>query len=272
MRTPLIAGNWKLNKTIAQAEAFVVELTPLVANVENVDVLICPVFTSLPILREQVAGSNLLLGAQNMFWKNSGAYTGEVSPELLKDAGCTHVIIGHSERRGRFGVPEADLEGEAGLIFGDNDYSVHKKVLAALENELTPIVCVGETLTERQNGHTDAVVSNQTAMALQNARIADGKKIVFAYEPVWAIGTGETCAAEEANRVCGVIRAAIAGVLGENLANEIRIQYGGSVKPDNAADLLGREHIDGALVGGASLKTDSFAAIVRAADAGAGHK
>jgi triosephosphate isomerase len=264
MRTPLIAGNWKLNKTIAQAEAFVVELKPLVADVENVEILICPVFTALPVLREQIAGSNIMLGAQNMFWKNSGAYTGEVSPELLKDAGCTHVIIGHSERRGRFGVPEADLEGEAGLVFGDNDFSVQHKVLAALENNLTPIVCVGETLIERRNGHTDAVVGNQTAMALQNVSAADGEKIVFAYEPVWAIGTGETCAAEEANRVCGVLRAAIAGVLGAGAAEAIRIQYGGSVKPDNAADLLSRQHIDGALVGGASLKADSFAGIVRA--------
>jgi triosephosphate isomerase len=264
MRTPLIAGNWKLNKTIAQAEAFVTELKPLVADVENVEILICPVFTSLPILREQIANSNIMLGAQNMFWKNSGAYTGEVSPELLKDAGCTHVIIGHSERRGRFGVPEADLEGEAGLVFGDNDYSVQHKVLAALENGLTPIVCVGETLIERQNGHTDAVVSNQTTMALQDVSAADGEKIVFAYEPVWAIGTGETCAAEEADRVCGVVRSAIAGVLGADAAEAIRIQYGGSVKPDNAADLLGRPHIDGALVGGASLKADSFADIVRA--------
>lgn len=148
MRTPLIAGNWKLNKTIAQAEAFVAELKPLVADVENVEILICPVATTLAVLREQVAGSNIMLGAQNMFWKNSGAYTGEVSSELLKDAGCSHVIIGHSERRGRFGVPEADLEGEAGLVFGDNDYSVQHKVTAALENDLTPIVCVGETLTD----------------------------------------------------------------------------------------------------------------------------
>ncbi len=264
MRTPLIAGNWKLNKTIAEAEAFIVELKPLVADVESVQILICPVATSLPVLREQIANSNIMLGAQNMFWKNSGAYTGELSPELLKDAGASHVIIGHSERRGRFGVPEADLEGEAGLIFGDNDYSVNKKVLSALENDLTPIVCVGETLIERQNNHTDAVVQNQTAMALQDVSAADSEKLVFAYEPVWAIGTGETCAAEEANRVCGVIRAAIAGVLGTGAADAIRIQYGGSVKPENAADLLGREHIDGALVGGASLKADSFAGIVRA--------
>lgn len=265
MRTPLIAGNWKLNKTIAEAEAFVVEFKPLVADVADVEVLLCPVFTSLYAMREQVAGSNVLLGAQDIFWKASGAYTGEVSAPLLKDAGCTHVIVGHSERRRRFGVPEPELEGEAGHVFGDNDHSVNKKARAALDNGLVPIICVGETLTERQNGHTDAVVANQTAMALQEISAGQASQIVFAYEPVWAIGTGETCETAEANRVCGVIRTAIASALGEDAAGIIRIQYGGSVKPDNARELLASEHIDGALVGGAALKADSFAQIVRAA-------
>jgi triosephosphate isomerase len=265
MRTPLIAGNWKLNKTIAQAEAFAEELKPLVADIAGVEVLLCPVFTALYPLREEVQGANIMLGAQDVFWKESGAYTGEVSAALLKDAGCTHVIIGHSERRGRFGVPEPDLEGEAGHVFGDNDHSVNKKLRAALEAGLTPIVCVGETLVERNNGHTDAVVENQVAMALQDVGAAQAAKIVFAYEPVWAIGTGETCDAAEANRVCGVIRAAIGGVLGADATEAVRIQYGGSVKPDNAVELLSQPHIDGALVGGASLKADSFAAIVRAA-------
>ena len=268
MRTPLIAGNWKLNKTIAEAEAFVEELKPLVEKIEDAEVLLCPVFTSLYPLREATVSTNILLGAQDMFWKESGAYTGEVSASLLKDAGCTHVIIGHSERRGRFGVPEPDLEGEAGHIFGDNDHSVNKKVLAALEAGLVPIICVGETLAERQNGHTDKVVENQTVMALQTVGEPNSDQVVFAYEPVWAIGTGETCDAAEANRVCGVIRQAIAGVLGMDAADTIRIQYGGSVKPDNAQELLSSEHIDGALVGCASLKADSFAAIVRAARAG----
>lgn len=267
MRKPLIAGNWKLNKTIAESEEFVEELKPLIADVEGVEVLLCPVFTSLSVLRASIQGSGIALGAQDMFWKNSGAYTGEVSASLLKDAGCTHVIIGHSERRGRFGVPEPELEGEAGHVFGDNDHSVNKKVLAALEQGLVPIICVGETLTERRNGHTDAVVANQTVMALQGVTEAQGNQVVFAYEPVWAIGTGETCDAAEADRVCGVIRNAIEGVLGSAAAGAIRIQYGGSVKPDNAQELLSKSHIDGALVGGASLKADSFAAIVRAAQA-----
>jgi len=266
MRTPLIAGNWKLNKTIGEATAFIEELKPLVADIANVEVLLCPVLTALAASREAASGTDILLGGQNVFWKDSGAYTGEVSVALLKDAGCTHVIIGHSERRGRFGVAEPELEGDAGRVFGDTDHSVNNKTIAAIEGGLVPIICVGETLVERRNGHTDGVVQNQTVMALQNVKSSN---IVFAYEPVWAIGTGETCAAEEADRVCGVIRQAIAGVLGEGAADAIRIQYGGSVKPDNAEDLLGRPHIDGALVGGASLKADSFAAIVRAAGASA---
>jgi triosephosphate isomerase len=263
MRTPLIAGNWKLNKTIAEATAFVNELKPLIAETQNVDVLLCPVFTALASTAQAAQGSAIALGAQDIYWKASGAYTGEVSAPFLKEAGATYVIVGHSERRGRFGVPEPELEGEAGRVFGDNDTTVNKKTLAALENGLTPIICVGETLVERQNGHTDRVVQHQTVNALQN--VDDNADVVFAYEPVWAIGTGETCEAEEANRVCGVIRATVGEVFGESAAQKVRVQYGGSVKPDNAQDLLGREHIDGALVGGASLKADSLAAIVKAA-------
>jgi len=262
MRTPLIAGNWKLNKTIAEATSFIEELKPLITDATDVEVLICPVLTALAASREAAQNSNILLGGQNVFWKESGAYTGEVSVALLKDAGCTHVIVGHSERRGRFGVAEPELEGDAGRVFGDSDHSVNNKARASVEGGLIPIICVGETLIERQNGHTDAVVNNQTVMALQSITSSN---IVFAYEPVWAIGTGETCEAEEADRVCGVIREAVKGVLGADASEEIRIQYGGSVKPDNAADLLGRPHIDGALVGGASLKADSFAAIIQAA-------
>lgn len=263
MRTPLIAGNWKLNKTIAEATAFVEELKPLIADTEGVDVLLCPVFTALSATAQSAQGSAITIGAQDIYWKATGAYTGEVSALLLKDAGATYVLVGHSERRGRFGVPEPELEGDAGKVFGDNDTTVNKKALAALENGLTPIICVGETLAERQAGDTDSIVQAQTRAALKD--VDDNADIVFAYEPVWAIGTGETCEAEEANRVCGVIRAAVGEVFGEAAAQKVRVQYGGSVKPDNAADLLGREHIDGALVGGASLKADSFAGIVRAA-------
>ena len=265
MRTPLIAGNWKLNKTVAEATAFAAELRPLVADVSGVETLLCPVFTALPATSQALAGSGIAVGAQDMFWKASGAYTGEISPALLLDAGCRYVLIGHSERRGRFGVPEPELEGDAGRVFGDNDVTVNKKTLAAFAAGLLPIVCVGETLSERQAGQTDGVVQAQTRAALVN--VAADAPLVFAYEPVWAIGTGETCEADEANRVCGVIRATVAEVLGAPAGVAVRVQYGGSVKPDNAADLLGREHIDGALVGGASLTADSFAAIVIAATA-----
>lgn len=265
MRTPLIAGNWKLNKTISEAVGFVNELKPLVQSVGGVEVLLCPVFTALAATRQAVAGSDVQVGAQDIYWKDSGAYTGEVSAPLLLDAGCTHVIIGHSERRGRFGVPEPDLAGDAGRVFGDTDASVNKKLHAALQHGLIPIVCVGETLDERKAGRTDDVVQGQTTAALAGVEAAAAGGLVFAYEPVWAIGTGETCEAQEADRVCGVIRSAVGALYGRDAAEAVRIQYGGSVKPDNAQDLLGRPNIGGALVGGASLKAPSFADIVRAA-------
>ena len=265
MRTLLLAGNWKLNKTIGESQTFVEEFLPLIGDAQNVEILLCPTFTALHATKTALGESSVMLGAQDFYWKDSGAYTGEISAPLLKDAGATHVLIGHSERRGRFGVPEPDLEGQAGAVFGDSDQSVNKKLVAALAHQLTPIVCVGETLTERQNGHTDGVVENQVSMALNGISDADIDKIVFAYEPVWAIGTGETCEIAEANRVCGVIRATVAAQFGADAGESVRIQYGGSVKPDNARELLSQEHIDGALVGGASLKADSFAAIVRAA-------
>lgn len=265
MRTPIIAGNWKLNKTIAEAREFVAALQPLLEGVSGVDVVLCPVFTALSATKDAIGSAPIGVGAQDMYWKESGAYTGEVSAPLLLDAGASYVVLGHSERRGRFGVPEPDLEGHAGAVFGDSDQSVNKKLGAALGSGLVPIVCCGETLTERQNGHTDAVVENQIVMALDGIAPGQIEGIVFAYEPVWAIGTGEVCEADEANRVCGVIRATLANGFGAEAAQAARIQYGGSVKPDNAAQLLSLEHIDGALVGGASLKPDSFAAIVRAA-------
>ncbi len=265
MRIPIIAGNWKLNKTISESTEFVASLKSLLGDVSGVDVVLCPVFTALYATKNALGDSPIALAGQDMYWKESGAYTGEVSASLLKDAGASYVVLGHSERRGRFGVPEPDLEGQAGAVFGDSDQSVNKKLMAALGGGLIPIVCVGETLAERQNGHTDAVVENQIVMALQGIDAQTIAPIVFAYEPVWAIGTGETCEADEANRVCGVIRATISSGFGSEAADAARIQYGGSVKPENAAQLLALEHIDGALVGGAALKADSFAAIVKAA-------
>ena len=265
MRTPIIAGNWKLNKTIAETSAFFSQLTPALGQTQGVDVVIFPPFTSLAAAQAGADGSPVQVGAQDIYWKESGAYTGEVSAPLLKDAGATYVLVGHSERRGRFGVPEPDLEGQAGNVFGDSDASVALKTAAALAGGLVPIVCCGELLTERQNGHTDAVVENQIALALDGLSADQVSGLVLAYEPVWAIGTGETCDAAEANRVCGVIRATVASQFGTAVGEAVRIQYGGSVKPESAKELLEMEHIDGALVGGASLKVDSFAAIVKAA-------
>ena len=265
MRTPIIAGNWKLNKTIAETTSFFSDFTAAVADASEVDIVIFPPLTALAAAKSASENSNIALGAQNLYWKESGAYTGEVSAPLLTDAGATYVLVGHSERRGRFGVPEPDLEGQAGNVFGDSDASVNLKTAAALKGGLTPIVCCGELLTERQNGHTDAVVENQISLALDGLSAEQVGGLVLAYEPVWAIGTGETCDAAEANRVCGVIRATVASQFGTAIGEAVRIQYGGSVKPETAKELLSMEHIDGALVGGASMKAESFAAIVKAA-------
>ena len=266
MRIPLIAGNWKVNKTIAQTTEFFDEINPLVASTAGVDIVIFPPFTALSAA-SQAANVRIAIGAQDLYWKESGAYTGEVSAPLLRDAGATYALVGHSERRGRFAIPEPDLEGQAGAVFGDSDASVALKTRAALEGGLTPIVCVGELLLERHNGHTDAVVENQTVLALDGLSAAQVSGLVLAYEPVWAIGTGESCDATEANRVCGVIRATIANAFGAGVGEAVRVQYGGSVKPETAGELLALPHIDGALVGGASLKAQSFAAIARAATA-----
>lgn len=266
MRTPIIAGNWKLNKTIKEARNFVLELAPLVAAAQNVDIVLCPVFTALNATFEAASSTRIAVAAQDVFWKESGAYTGEVSVSLAKDAGAKYVVLGHSERRGRFGAPEPDLEGDAGKVFGDTDTSVNKKLHAVLAGGLIPIVCVGETLDERQSERTDEVVTAQVEAALKGVESAHASILVMAYEPVWAIGTGETCASEEADRVCGVVRAAVASALGSAASDVVRVQYGGSVKADNAQNLLSRPNIDGALVGGASLKADSFAAIVNAAN------
>ena len=269
-RTPLIAGNWKLNKgTVREATDLVSEIKALLGDDEsgaNVEAVVCPPFTALHAARQAIGDSALLhLGAQNVYWKEAGAYTGLVSATMLADAGVTHVIIGHSEARGRFGVPEPDFSPDVLKHFGETDATVNRKVKAALAAGLIPLICVGETLTERQNGHTDVVVQTQVEGALTDVDAEHANHLVFAYEPVWAIGTGEVCAPDEADRVCGVVRAAVAALLGEPAGAVVRVQYGGSMKPDNAADLLARPHIDGGLIGGASLKAADFATIVRAA-------
>jgi triosephosphate isomerase len=212
-----------------------------------------------------IEGTNIQLGAQGVFWKSSGAYTSQISVPMLTDIGVKYVIIGHSEPRGRFGVPEEGASEDVYKYFGESDHTVNLKVLATLKSGLNAIICVGETLDERKAGKTDSIVRNQVVRSIVDVDSANSGQITFAYEPVWAIGTGEVCGAAEADRVCGVIRDEIGEQLGKEIAGKIRIQYGGSMKPDNAVELLAAENIDGGLIGGASLKAADFAAIVKAA-------
>lgn len=265
MRQTIIAGNWKMNCTRAEGLALVRELLPLLKEQNRAEVVLCPPFTLLSTIGDALRETNIALGAQDVFWKEKGAYTGQIAPRMLTDLGCQYVIVGHSEPRGRFGVAEPDFNAEALAYFADNDETVNRKQLAALASGLTPICCVGETLSERQAGKTDSIVTGHTEAALRGVSADQAAKLVFAYEPVWAIGTGEVCAPDEAERVCGVIRQTVGQLFGAEAAESVRVQYGGSVKPDNARELLAKPNIDGALVGGASLKAADFAAIVAAA-------
>ncbi|MGE5592640.1 MAG: triose-phosphate isomerase [Betaproteobacteria bacterium] len=248
MRRRIIAGNWKMNKTRDEAVDLVGDLKEMLADVGDVEVVVCPPFTALDAVREALRGSNVELGAQNMYWEEEGAFTGEISPLMLRNLGCTYVILGHSERR---------------TYFGETDEGVNRKVKSAIANGLLPIICVGETLEQRDAGKTEEVVVRQTKAALSGVKTNGAERIVIAYEPVWAIGTGRNASADEANRVIRLIRQSVAEMFNERIAQEVRIQYGGSVKPQNIADFLGQPDIDGALVGGASLDAASFAAIVK---------
>jgi triosephosphate isomerase len=250
MRTPLIAGNWKMNKNVAEARQLVKDMLPGLEAVSSVDNLLCPPFMALPAVAELLKGSPVTLGGQNLFWEASGAYTGETSPTMLAEF-CQFVIIGHSERR---------------AYFGEIDETVNRKVMAALAHKLTPVVCVGETLEQNEAGQTAAVVTRQVTEGLKGVKINSGKDLVIAYEPVWAIGTGKAAMPEDAQRVIGqVIRPVAAGIFGQAVVGEMRVLYGGSVKADNAADFFDLEEVDGALVGGASLKAAEFIAITEAA-------
>lgn len=263
-RRPVIAGNWKMHKTCVEARVLIEDLKARVAGRTDVEVVVCPPYTALSAAADAVGGSAIAVGAQDVFWKAQGAYTSQVAPGMLTEIGVKYAIVGHSECRGRFGVPEPDFDGAILRHFGDTDESVNRKLRACLESGLIPICCVGETIGERRAGQTDDVVTTQTENALAGvdaARIAD---VIFAYEPVWAIGTGEVCDAAEADRVCGVIRSTVGRLYGDSAAAAVRVQYGGSMKPDNAAELLAKPNIDGGLVGGASLKAPDFAAIVNA--------
>lgn len=249
MRRPVIAANWKMHKTVVQAVSFARDFLNRLEDTEC-EVVICPPFTALAPVAEILKQGGIALGAQNMFWEDEGAYTGEVSPGMLTEIGCKYVILGHSERR---------------QYFGETDESVNRKVLTAFRHNLVPIVCVGETLEEREAGTTEQVVRRQTEGCLAGLTAQQARKLVIAYEPVWAIGTGRTASPEDAQQVNAFIRRVLAEMFGEEAAGEVRIQYGGSVKPDNAAKLMAQPDIDGALVGGAGLNAASFAAIVKAA-------
>lgn len=246
MRKPVIAGNWKLFKTIAEAVAMVNELKSLVANNKEVEIVVAPVFTALSSVNAATAGSNIRLSAQDCYWEEEGAFTGEVAPKLLKDAGCSHVIIGHSERR---------------QYFGETDLTVNKKTKAAISAGLNAIVCVGESLAERESEQTFSVIEAQIQGGLAGLTADMFAQLVVAYEPVWAIGTGKTASEAQAQEVHIFIRQLLARLFGKSVADAVRILYGGSVKPDNVKGLMAQPDIDGALVGGASLKADSFAAI-----------
>jgi triosephosphate isomerase len=245
-RTPLIAGNWKLNKTTGEAVALATEIKAGAAG-SNVDVLVSPVFTVLAAVAKALEGSKVFLAGQNMHSELSGAYTGEIAPTMLTDVGCSHVILGHSERR---------------QYFGETDEGVAKKTKVALDNGLLPISCVGETLEEREGGKTMDVVGRQVDAILKAVSADEATKVVIAYEPVWAIGTGKVATPEQAQEVHAFIRTRVAAVHGQAVADGLRILYGGSVKPDNVKGLMALPDVDGALVGGASLKAESFLKLV----------
>jgi len=246
-RRRVIAGNWKMYKTQAEARALVSALAPLVAQAAHCDVVVAPPFTAIVAAVEAARGSSIAVSGQDLFWEKEGAFTGEVSAAMLVDAGCRYVIIGHSERR---------------QFFGEIDDSVHKKTKAALVAGLIPIVCVGETLQERESGATEAVLDRQFRGGLAGLTPGEFSRILVAYEPVWAIGTGRVATPEQAAAAHGFLRELAASVFSAELASALRILYGGSVKPDNIAGLMAQEGLDGALVGGASLDAKSFAAIV----------
>ena len=249
MRKPIIAGNWKMNKTPSEARELVSALVPLVQDAKC-DVVVCTPAVDFAAVSEVIKGTNIKLGAENMHWKESGAYTGELSAAMLKESGVEYVILGHSERR---------------QYFGETNETVNKRVRAALDNGLKVILCVGEVLEEREQGVTFEVVGMQTKIALQGVSEEELKNVIIAYEPVWAIGTGKTATADQANEVNGYIRSVIAQLYGQAAADAFVVQYGGSMNAGNAEELLAKEHVDGGLIGGASLKAKDFSVIVKAA-------
>ena len=248
LRKVVIAGNWKMNKTRPEAKALIEELKPLVKDA-SCEVIICVPYTNLETALDATAGTNIKVGAENCHWAKSGAFTGEISADMLKEMNVEYVIIGHSERR---------------QYFGETDETVNQRTKAALESGLKVILCVGELLAEREQGITEDVIKNQLVKDLADLSADDMKNIIIAYEPVWAIGTGKTATAEQANEVNGFIRATVAELYSKEVADALTIQYGGSMNAGNADELLSKEHVDGGLIGGASLKAPDFSVIVKA--------
>ena len=245
MRKPIIAGNWKMNNTPEEAKVLLEGLKPLIADNKTTEAVVCVPAILVQTVKELIADSDIKLGAENMHWEEKGAFTGEISPLMLNAFDVEYVIIGHSERR---------------QYFAETDETVNKKVLSALAHGLKPIMCVGETLEERESGVTDELVAGQVKKGL--AGVESIENVVIAYEPMWAIGTGKTATAEEANRVCGIIRETVKEMLGAEAAETVRIQYGGSMNPKNVAELMAQPNIDGGLIGGAALKAQDFSELV----------
>ncbi len=251
MRRTVIAGNWKMNMTPSETTAFIKELAPMVAGLDKFDIVLCVPAIDIPAATEAAKGTNIKIGAENVHFKESGAFTGEISAKMLTACGVEYVVIGHSERR---------------QYFGETDKTVNIRTKAALAAGLKAIVCVGESLEERESGYTETLLKYQTKMALTGVSADELKNVIIAYEPVWAIGTGVTATAEQADEGNGFVRAAIAEAYGNEAAESITVQYGGSMNDANAAELLSKVNVDGGLIGGASLKTDKFTAIVKAAN------
>jgi triosephosphate isomerase len=247
-RTPIVAGNWKMNHTLEPAQELAGAVADAADEVSDVELILSPVATYLRAVGQALEGSGVGLSAQNVHWAESGAYTGEVSPTMLRDVGCSHAIIGHSERR---------------QYFGETDVSVNRRARAAMDHDLTPMICVGESLAERQAGETELKIKLQVRAALSEVPKSDAQDMIIAYEPLWAIGTGESATPEQAQDAHATIRQLLAGLYDQELADSTRILYGGSVKPHNIDELIEQPDLDGALIGGASLQSDSFLAIAR---------
>lgn len=246
MRKGIIAGNWKMNKTVAEATSLIEEIKPLVKDAQC-EVVVCPTFLCLDAVIKATKGTNIKVGAQNMHFEENGAYTGEIAPAMLKEIGVEYVIIGHSERR---------------QYFNETDETVNKKLKAAYKHNIIPILCIGETLEEREGNITERVLENQVKLDLEGLTKEQVEELVIAYEPIWAIGTGKTATADQANETIAFIRTTVGTMFGNDVAEKLRIQYGGSVKPSTIKEQMGKSDIDGGLIGGASLKADDFAGIV----------